>query len=444
MQNRRLLLLSLGGVRVQNDELRALGLTLPGFIERGRVIASLPSLGLLTLAAHTPENWDIVYREWDEISAAAIHSLAQENFDLIAISALTARVLEAYRIADELRADGQIVVLGGLHVSMLPQEAMAHAAAVVCGEGENIWPQVLADFENQDLQPLYDSFAAPFRFQEARVPRYDLLDVSRYNRLTLQTARGCPLDCAFCGASRLISKFKTKPQAQIRRELEAIFHLWPKPFLELADDNTFAHKAHARSVAEIMGEYGAPWFTETDISVADDSELLQLLAESNCAQLLIGLESSLPQALDEADSRHWKRKQLDFYREKIARIQEAGIPVNGCFVVGFDSDDESCFERTRDFAQACELGEVQVTILTPFPGTALYLKLKNEERLLRPVFWEQCTLFDVTFQPAQMNVAQLENGFRQLVREVYSDDAVVRRRQRFRQCTKRRLKEKIE
>lgn len=443
MQKRRLLLLALSGVRVQNAELLALGLTLPGFVDRGRVIASLPSLGLLSLAAHTPANWEIVYRDWDQIPPDGARKIAQEGFDLIAVSALTARVLEAYRLADELRTHSQVVVMGGLHVSMLPEEAMQHADAIVRGEGESVWPQLLHDFEASDLQALYDGFAKPFALQNALVPRYDLLEISRYNRLTLQTARGCPLDCAFCGASRLISTFKIKPIEQIRRELDTIFQIWPRPFLELADDNTFAHKRHARGVAELMGEYGAPWFTETDISVADDQELLKLLAQANCAQLLIGLESSQPAALAEADSRQWKRKQLSFYKEKIARIQDQGIPVNGCFVVGFDSDNESCFERTRDFIEACELCEAQVTILTPFPGTALYRKLLNEKRLLRPVFWEKCTLFDVTFQPAQMSVKQLENGFAQLVREVYSDNVVARRHKRFRQCSKQRLTERI-
>lgn len=449
MAKRRLLLLAMSGVRVYNEELRTLGLTLPGFIERGRLIASLPSLGLLTLAAHTPPHWDIVYRECDDLAPNAIASqaaaIAEEGFDLIAVSVLTARVLEAYPLADALRVQGQTVVLGGLHVSMLPEEALSHADAVVRGEGEVAWPVLLHDFEHGTLQPLYDAFTAPpFRLNQSRVPRYDLLDVSRYNRLTLQTARGCPLDCAFCAASRLISTFKLKPQLALRRELDEIFRLWPKPFLELADDNTFANKRHARMVAELLGEYGAPWFTETDLSVVDDKELLRLLAQANCAQLLIGLESSQSAALHETDSRHWKQKQLAFYREKIARIQEHGIPVNGCFVLGFDNDDEGAFERTRDFIEACELCEAQITVLTLFPGTALYRRLNEENRLLRPVFWEQCTLFDVTFHPARMSVAQLENGFRQLVSEVYSDDAVARRRRNFRGCTRRRIEERVQ
>lgn len=305
MKLRRVLLLAMSGVRVKSGELRRLGMTLPGFIERGQVIASLPSLSLLTLAAHTPENWEAEYREIDGLTDGAAAQIAGAGYDIVAISALTARILDAYEIADQLRDTGVTVVLGGLHVTALPEEALTHADAIVAGEAELLWPELLSDFETGALRPRYSSLDSPRRFDlaHAQVPRYDMLDVGRYNRLTLQTSRGCPLDCEFCGASRLISPYKIKPLAQVRRELEAILNIWPEPFIELADDNTFVGKKWARELARLFAQYQIRWFTETDISVADDDELLELLALSGCAQVLVGLESVDSAALGPVDSR---------------------------------------------------------------------------------------------------------------------------------------------
>lgn len=442
MSAQRILFLALSGVRVRNEDLMRKGLTLPGFVERSRVIASLPSLGLLTLAAHTPSHWDIEYRECDDFGPQQMaHWVAQivsEGFSIVAISALSARVLEAYCLADALRREAVTVILGGLHVSALPDEAARHADAVVQGEGEAVWPSLLEDWGKGELRPLYSSFSQPFCFQNSRVPRYDLLDIARYNRLTLQTTRGCPLDCAFCAASRTISNYKKKPLAQIRRELEAILAIWPRPFIELADDNTFVHRKWARELAALLAEYKVPYFTETDISVADDDELLELLADSNCAQLLIGLESLSSASLKNVDRAHWKLGQREHYAEKIAKIQSYGISVNGCFVLGFDEDGPDVFERTRDWILSSELAEVQITLLTPFPNTRLHRQLEAQNRLLEPIFWNKCTLFDATFRPAQMSVEVLEREFGWLMEEIYRNDVVAQRRRQFRACRRAR------
>lgn len=430
----------MSGVRARNPALLEIGLTLPGFIERSRVIASLPSLSLLTLASHTPDHWQLEYREMDEMEDGEPARIADAGYDIVAISCLSARVLEAYTLADALRAKGVTVVIGGLHVSALPQEAMRHADSVVQGEGESLWPRLLDDFERGELQTFYSSFGErpAYSLAQARVPRYDLLDIRQYNRLTLQTTRGCPLDCAFCAASRTISAYKLKPIAQVRRELEAILAVWPHPFIELADDNTFVNKKWSRELAALLGEYDVPWFTETDISVADDDELLRLLAQSNCAQILIGFESVSAAALGGIDGRRWKQGRAARYAEQIQKIQSHGIAVNGCFVVGFDEDDPGVFERTRDWVLSSELAEVQITLLTPFPGTALHRSLEAQERLLKPVYWEQCTLFDATFRPRQMSVAQLEEGFRGMMADIYSPTETARRKRISRSLTRTR------
>ncbi len=437
MKTRRVLMIAMSGIRVRSDALREAGMTLPGFVERSKVIASLPSLSLLTLAAHCPPHWEPVYREYDELPADAASAIEREGFDLVAISSFTARIGDAYALADALRKRGIAVVLGGLHVSALPEEAARHADSVVRGEGEAVWPRLLADAERGKLRRRYSSFAGGgrgFRFENARVPRYDLLDSRRYNRIPLQTARGCPRHCEFCAASRTISRYKLKPIRPVERELEAVLARWPKPFIELADDNTFVDKRWGKSLLRMLARYPLKWFTETDVSIAEDEELLRLLAEAGCAQLLIGFESPNESSLAGIDAVDWKRRRAKRYREAIRTIQSFGISVNGCFILGLDSDGVEAFDATGEFIESSGLAEAQITLLTPFPGTRLFERLRREGRLPREEFWDDCTLFDVTFQPSRMSADELERGFRKLMRTLYSKDAVSRRKAAFRRC----------
>jgi len=430
----------MSGVRIKNRALLESGMTLPGFVERSNVIASLPNLGLLTLAAYTPKHWDITYIDIDQIETDLVDSIINEGYDLVGISFLTARAYETYELADAIRAEGLVVVLGGLHTSALPEEASQHANAIVIGEAEPVWPQLLEDYEKNCLQKSYHKAKAEITgFTDGPVPRYDLLDISRYNRITLQTTRGCPLHCEFCGASHLISPTRRKSIPQVRCELEAILEQWNKPFIELADDNTFIHKKWGKELLQLFSEYPIRWFTETDISVANDPELLDLLAASGCAQVLIGLESPNQRTLSEMDPAGWKARQHNQVAESVKRIQEMGISVNGCFILGSDTDDASCFDTTLEAIDSLELSEAQITLLTPFPGTALFDRLKLENRLLKGSFWDQCTLFDVCFEPKKMSVDELETGFHDLMRKVYSEERVARRKHLFRQQARKRF-----
>jgi len=330
------------------------------------------------------------------------------------------------------------VVLGGLHASVLPEEASAHVDAVVVGEGEPVWATLLEDFEEGRLKKLYRAreMSPSYRLQESKTPRYDLLDINKYNRLTLQTTRGCPIGCSFCAVSRMISPYKMKPLAKIRQELEAILTLWSRPFIELADDNTFYNKKWGKELALLFSEYRLRWFTETDISIADNEELLEALARAGCTQLLIGLESSAPASLDGLDVKNWKLRQFDSYFQKIEKIQSYGLSVNGCLILGFDTDDCSVFESTYEFVSSSNLSEAQITLLTPFPGTPLYEKLERSGRLIEKTFWERCTLFDTTFHPKLMSVDELSSGFRWLMQKLYSEDEHRRRRERFKECVR--------
>lgn len=438
-KNYQVLFIAMSGVRIKDKELLAQGMTLPGFVERSEVIASLPSLSLLTIAGLCPENWTPTYIEIDEITDSVFSEIERQKYDLVCISTFTARAYDAYKVANKIRSMNCKVVMGGLHVSVLPTEAKEYCDTVVVGQGENIWPCLLRDFEKGELKPIYYQKDYPsFSLKNSKSPRYDLINIDNYNRLTVQTSRGCPHSCTFCAASRTISSYQLKPIELIETELDQIYDLWKRPFIELADDNTFVNKRWSKDVISVFKKYPMKWFTETDISVANDQELLELLAESNCVQILIGFESAVPESLTGIDAHDWKRRQFDTYLKKIDLIQSYGISVNGCFILGLDSDDESCFEITDEFIKMSHLSEVQITLLTPFPGTELYAKFKKEGRLLKDSFWDQCTLFDVTFQPKKMSSETLRKGFHSLMQSVYSQDRVFQRKMEFREIRKNR------
>jgi radical SAM superfamily enzyme YgiQ (UPF0313 family) len=425
-------LIAMSGVRAHNKELMSLGLTLPGVVERSQVVASLPSLGLLTLAGMTPAGIDLEYLEVPDID-----SLGElpNGFDAVAISSFSAQIKDAYRLADRYREAGVSVILGGLHVSALPAEAAAHADAVVIGEGEPVWPVLVKDLCDGRLKPAYDARGVNFDLARAPIPRFELLDPTRYNRVTVQTQRGCPYQCEFCAASmRIAPTFKVKPVENVIAEIRRIKELWPRPvFIEFADDNTFVNKRHSKQLMRALIPEGIRWFTETDVSVAEDDELLALMRESGCAQVLIGLESSSPAALDGIELlANWKAKQLDRYRQAIERIQSHGITVNGCFILGLDGTGRESFGDVYQFVRDSGLFEVQVTIQTPFPGTPLYERLRKNGRLLFDTAWELCTLFDVNFRPEKMSVAQLESSFRDLIQTLYSREFTDERQERYR------------
>lgn len=432
-------LIAVSGVRIYNDRLTRFGVTLPGFFERARTIASMPSLGLLTLAAVTPDRYDLEYLECPDFDPVALEST---RFDIVAISSFTAKSDVMYRIADFYLARGVTVVLGGLHCTLLPQEATGHADAVVVGEGEHLWPRVLGDWELDRLQKVYRN--ASFRDVDLGAtppPRYDLLDFERYNRIPVQTARGCPLNCEFCAASKIFGGYKLKPVEKVARDIREIKKRLRHPFIELADDNTFVNKRWSRDLVRAIAAEEVHWFTETDVSVADDPELLGLLASSGCRQLLIGFESPSSESLQGIEARNWKARRHDQYRRAIDAIQRRGITVNGCFIVGLDNDTPDIFEEVERFVKSTELFEVQVTVLTPFPGTALYHRLKSEGRLLRDRFWNRCTLFDVTFVPKRMTVEDLERGLEYLMGALYSTEETRRRRLRYLKLMRGRGKE---
>jgi radical SAM superfamily enzyme YgiQ (UPF0313 family) len=432
----KIALTAMSGIRVCDMELLRLGLTLPGFVERSKTVASLPSLGLLTLAGMTPAEHQVQYIE---IPNLAENRFSFEGFDLVAISSYSAQIQEAYDLARQCKERKIPVVLGGPHVSALPEEALAYGDAVVLGEGEDSWLKVLRDCQKGAMSGCYGMVNSPFDLADSPLPAYEYLDISKYNRLTVQTSRGCPHHCEFCASSVLLTgRYKQKPMEKVLAEIDKIFSIWPVPFIEFADDNTFVNKVYWKELLSRLSDRKFKWFAETDLSIAEDEELLDLMRESGCAQVLIGLESPVQSGLQGLELHNdWKYRKFPAYREAIHSIQSRGISVNGCFVIGLDGHGPDIFDQVYEFVRETGLYEVQITILTPFPGTRLYQRLEKEGRLLYPRRWERCTLFDVNYIPAGMSPEELSAGFKRLIGTLYADDFVHGRRNQFRKIRRK-------
>jgi radical SAM superfamily enzyme YgiQ (UPF0313 family) len=427
-------LIAMSGVRACDPELLELGLTLPGFVERSKTIASLPSLGLLTLAGMTPQQHCVRYIDVEEFKhGSELPDELPGGFDLVAISTFTAQSKEAYRLARRYRDNDVMVVMGGLHVTSLPDEITELGVSAAVGEGEIVWPEILEDAQRGQLRPLYAVGDRQFDLANAPMPAFELLEIERYNRLTVQTSRGCPWKCSFCASSILLTdRYKQKPIAKVLAEIDRICELWPHPFIEFADDNAFVNHAYWKELLPELAKRHVKWFAETDVSVTEDDDLLWEMRRAGCAEVLIGFESPTQSGLDGIETRiNWKARKWPEYKEAIHTIQSHGIRVNACFVLGLDGQDEDVFDEVYDFAEETLPFDIQITYSTPFPNTPLYQQLKQDDRLTHDGQWERFTLFDINYHPRPMSPETLRTGFHRLSTRLYCDEFTHRRRENF-------------
>lgn len=414
-QSRHVSFVSFVGLRVREQELLALGINLPGLGKRRRAIAELPALGLLTLAGLMPEGWTCSYHEVNTWKDDFIDELIQENPCFVAISALTASIREAYSFAASLRIRGIRTVIGGLHATACSTEAAKYADAVVIGDGEPVWSKLLDDAWTGKLSAFYKSQNF-FDLRDSKAPRFDLAAAVPRSRFTVQTQRGCPFACEFCSASRLLGSYREKPTYLVRKELHELKDVVARPVVELADDNTFAGARNQRDFLGVLADADIRYFTETDWRLGERGDVLVDLAASGCVQVLVGVESLVHTYAG------YGKKQADLARimDALYAIQDHGIAVIGCFVLGADGETQASIAQLGQFLTDCKLADVQVTVQTPFPGSLLRKRLVKEGRILTDRDWGHYTLFDVTFVPDSMSVAELERSYRELASVVYS------------------------
>jgi radical SAM superfamily enzyme YgiQ (UPF0313 family) len=376
-----------------------------------------PNLALLTLAALTPEDIDIkiIDERVEDVNF-------EEGFDVVGITMMTAQALRGYEIADEFRRRGVHVVLGGIHATVMPEEARNHCDTLIAGEAENTWRQFLKEFRNGSPREVYQEQSVDLR--RSPVPRYDLVDTSIFHLLPVQTTRGCPHDCSFCSVTTVFGpKCRTKGVGQIVREIEAIRSVAGMRRCVFNDDNMFVDRKKACEILEAITPTGVKYFAQTDISIGEDDRFLQLLQVSGCKTVFIGFESLVPENLAELQKSRWKLKRLKEYSESCRKIQSFGIQVLGSFVVGFDHDTRDSLLHMRDFVLENHIW-AQFLFLTPFPGTRIRNELTRGGRLHpSDSNWDLYTCFDAIFAPKSVSMRELEDTVLEVYEAVYSEEA---------------------
>ena len=374
----------------------------------------VPPQGLLALAAATPPQHEV------EIHDEGLRPLPMHDRpDLVGITVYIASAARAYDIARQYRMRGVPVVLGGLHVSAMPAEAMAHTDAVVVGEGDEIWPEVVADAQAGRLRRRYD--APPPTLANTQVPnRSRTLCRGYLTRNALLATRGCNRQCRFCYRTSMPhSPFRRRPVACVRREVEGM----DGKYFVLLDDNLCADHDYALRLFRELRKSNKIWMGSASVDVAKHEPLLDAMAESGCISLFIGLETICQSNLD---AMHKGSNRVASYATAIARIRQRGIMINGSFIFGFDHDDDSVFDRTVDWALAQKLDTATFHILTPYPGTPLFAQFEQQGRILDRS-WSHYDTAHVVFRPERMSPATLLAGYSCAYDRFYSLGNLIRR-----------------
>jgi len=392
----------------------------PGW-PKGRLWGELgfrfPSLSLAAIAAVTPAGWEV--------------ELADENMkpldlgrdaQLVAITAMTPQAPRAYEIAAAFRARGIPVVMGGFHASNLPEEALGHVDAVVVGEGDLVWPRLVADLGKGELQRTYRS-CVPLDMAGIPSARREIFTEQGYLLTnTIQTTRGCPHDCEFCSVTAFFGRsYRERPLDLVLGELEALRK--SGSFVFFVDDNLVVNRRYAMALFAGMRGLGLKWLSHAPIDFALDSELLKAAGRAGCVGMFVGFESLNQQTLAAMGK---KTNCADSYLEQVRAIQGEGIGILGSFVLGCDGDTPAIFEPILRFCEQARLEAAIFPILTPYPGTRVRERLEGEGRITSNN-WRDYDMGHVNFRPDGMSAAELQAGHDWLNRSFYSFSSMYRR-----------------
>ena len=377
---------------------------------------NLPLLAALTPPSHTMTIVDESFAP-DDIN---------QDVDLVGITVMTDIALRAYKIADTYRQKAVKVVMGGIHPTVLPDEALEHADAVVVGEAEGIWPRLVSDAASGQMQRLYRA-GKMTDLKGLPKPRRDLLPRITYEGYTpipigVETSRGCPYDCEFCSIGQTMGRqYRVRPVQEVIAEIESI----DSPHLFFVDDALGLNRNVAKELFTEMIPLRRHWLGQGTVSLAEDLELLRLMRRSGCKGLLIGFESV--QKGTQTEVKKIKNLRIDFY-EAMRRFHGEGFGILGAFVFGSDYENKDVFEQTLEFILEGRLECIELRILTPYPGTQLYERLLREGRLCVRDWWLRGYPSDtLLFQPKGMTADELISGFARLTRQTYSFGGMIRR-----------------
>jgi radical SAM superfamily enzyme YgiQ (UPF0313 family) len=391
-------------------------------------LVTLPPLNLLMIASSTPR--DINIRILDEYVGPIT---LPPNTDIIGITIPTScHAYRAYEIADMCRNNGKYVVLGGMHASVLPEEALQHADTVFRGESEKTWPEFLKDYQARKPKKNY-KMESPQSLDDLPVPRRELIDYRKYYfPIAIQVTRGCPRRCTYCSISMFNESIhRYRPIEAVVEEVRP----YKGKFIPILDDNLFGNIDYAKKLMEAFIPLKFKWGTQVPVECFRDKELLDLSVKSGCKHVFSGLESISLNSLNEAKRKGISSREL---KKLLRSLAEKGINVFIHFIFGFDNDTVDVFENTCDYAREIGVPFGNFHILTPYPGTDLYKKMAAENRLLTKD-WSRYDARHVVFQPKNMSPVELQKGFTRAWRKLYSFGSIYSRLRLNRQFTRKNL-----
>ena len=367
------------------------------------------------LAAFAPSHWKVLH-----IDEAVRPVDFEIQANLVAITFHTPSAPHAYALATRFRERGVPVVLGGPHVTLMPDEAHAHADVIFVGEAESHWPQFLSDFESGQHGHRYCSIESP-TLEQTPMSRKDLFHRRDHTGGVLFATRGCKHRCDFCTLAVMYqSRVRQRPIAAVAEE----YGSFSGKVIILWDDNIASDVDYAKTLFKALTPHHKWWSSQASIHVAQDDEFLELASRSGCKQLFVGLESISQASLNEV---HKGFNRVTDYAQAIERIHSHGIAVQAGIVFGFDNDTQAIFGETLDFLEAAGVQNSTFNILTPFPGTRLYQRLEAEGRILTRDWSKYNGRADVVFRPRQMSPEELLAGYQYANRRFYSWPSVCRR-----------------
>lgn len=380
-----------------------------------RSIFLFPPLSLMAIAGATPRQHEVEIQD----ESVAEFDLTR-RYDLVGITCNTAVSTRAYDLADRIRGLGIPVVMGGFHPTIMPDEVLKHADAVVIGEGEGIWPKVLADVEAGKLATRYkaDSALNPAAIPE---PRHDTINLKNYVfPYVVQATRGCPWSCSFCASSLMWGRrFRHRPVSNVIREISQ----FRKRFFIFLDDNLFTQDDYSVELMKGLIPLKKYWVTQTDATLARNPYLIRLAAKAGCLAVLIGFESVVTANSPEIGK---GCGNIEKHKEVVSILHRNGILVQGSFIIGFDGDTKEVFDQLLEFCHEVKIDTANFCLLTPLPGTRSYDLMRQEDRIIIDD-WMYYNRETVVFKPKNLTARELIEGRLKLYREFYSLPSFLRR-----------------
>jgi radical SAM superfamily enzyme YgiQ (UPF0313 family) len=377
----------------------------------------IPQLTLSLIAALTPPEHEIIIAE--EVYGDVVNY--DGDYDLIGISIMTQTAIRGYQVANEFRKRGKTVVFGGIHATSMPEEAIRYGNAVVIGEAEGLWDIVLEDVKQKRLKSFYKLDKLP-DLQSHVKPRRDLIKCSsgRFSIAPIETTRGCPYNCDFCSVSRFFgTRQRHKPIPDIIADIESC----REKNLFFLDDNITGDKKYAKELFREMIPLKNIWVGQASVQVASDPELMKLAYKSGCRALLIGFESMSDSGINQY------RKTLKTIDENVLavkKLQDNGIMTMASLIFGLDSDTPEVFDVAHDFLTRSKAAFFQACVMTPYPGTPVFNKLRAEGRILTDD-WTRYDASKVIIRPENLSPADLLEGYNKMKYHFYSNKSILQR-----------------